>query len=83
MAGGVMTCETPAKCGSGIKAGTRATFTMDFTSGVASLAQQEDVYKSDAAQAGISIAVDAETFNTLLGVASPQNQTVEPLIGEV
>ena len=73
MVGGIMTCETPAKCGAGIKAGTRATFTMDYTSGVASLAQQEDVYKSDAAQAGISITVNAETFDTLLGVAVTTN----------
>jgi peptide/nickel transport system substrate-binding protein len=73
MVGGVMTCETPAKCGSGIKAGTRAAFTMDYTTGTAALAQQEAVYKSDAAQAGISIAIVPESFDTLLGVAVPTN----------
>jgi peptide/nickel transport system substrate-binding protein len=75
MVGGVMTCEDPAKCGSGVKAGTQAKFTMLYTSGVASLAAQEDVYKSDAAQAGISIALQAESFSTLLGVAVPTNKS--------
>jgi peptide/nickel transport system substrate-binding protein len=71
--GGVMTCETPAKCGTGVKAGTQAKFTMDYTSGVAALAEQEDVYKSDAAQAGIQIAVNAESFSALLALAGPKN----------
>ena len=75
MVGGVMTCEDPAKCGSGVKAGTQAKFTMLYTSGVASLAAQEDVYKSDAAQAGISIALQAESFSTLLGVAVSTNKS--------
>ncbi len=75
MVGGVMTCETPALCGSGIKAGTQAKFTMDYTSGVAALQAQEDVYKSDAAQAGISIATQAESFSTLLGVAVSTNKS--------
>jgi peptide/nickel transport system substrate-binding protein len=75
MVGGVMTCETPALCGSGIKAGTQAKFTMDYTSGTAALAAQEQVYKSDAAEAGISIAVTAESFSTLLGVAVPTNKS--------
>jgi peptide/nickel transport system substrate-binding protein len=75
LVGGVMTCEDPAKCGSGVKAGTQAKFTMLYTSGVASLAAQEAVYKSDAALAGISIALQAESFSTLLGVAVPTNKS--------
>jgi len=77
MVGGVMTCETPAKCGSGIKAGTQAKFTFDYTSGDSALTGQEDVYKSDAAQAGISISLNAESFSTLLGVAVPTNPSWE------
>jgi peptide/nickel transport system substrate-binding protein len=75
MVGGIMTCETPALCGSGIKAGTQAKFTMDYTSGVSTLTGQEDVYKSDAAQAGISISLNAESFSTLLGVGVSTNTT--------
>ena len=73
MVGGVMTCETPAKCGAGIKAGTQAKFTMDYTSGSTALAGQVDTYKSDASQAGISIALQAESFSTLLGVGVSTN----------
>jgi peptide/nickel transport system substrate-binding protein len=75
LVGGVMTCETPALCGSGIKAGTQAKFTMDYTSGDTALADQEDVYKSDASQAGISIALQAESFSALLGVGVSTNHT--------
>jgi peptide/nickel transport system substrate-binding protein len=75
MVGGVMTCETPAKCGAGIKAGTQAKFTMDYTSGSTALAGQVDTYKSDASQAGISIALQAESFSTLLGVGVSTNTT--------
>lgn len=75
MVGGVMTCETPAKCGAGIKAGTQAKFTMDYTSGSTALAGQVDTYKSDASQAGISIALQAESFSTLLGVGVSTNPT--------
>jgi peptide/nickel transport system substrate-binding protein len=73
MVNGVMTCETPAKCGSGIKAGMRAAFTMDYATGTAELAQQVAVYKSDAAQAGIAITLVGESFNTILGTAIAQN----------
>jgi peptide/nickel transport system substrate-binding protein len=73
--GGVMTCQTPAKCGAGVKAGTKASFTLDYTSGVSTLTQQEDIYKSDAAQAGIQISVNGESFDTLLGTAVPTNKS--------
>jgi peptide/nickel transport system substrate-binding protein len=75
MVGGVMTCETPAECGSGIKAGTRASFTLDYTTGSTVLAQQEDIYKSDAAQAGIQIAVNGESYNTIIAAAVPTNKS--------
>ncbi len=75
MVGGIMTCETPAKCGAGIKAGTQAKFTLDYTSGSTALAGQVDTYKSDAAQAGISLSINAESFSTLLGVGVSTNPT--------
>jgi peptide/nickel transport system substrate-binding protein len=75
LVGGVMTCETPAKCGGGIKAGAQAKFTMDYTSGTTALADQEDVYKSDAAQAGISLTLEAQSFSALLGLGVSTNPT--------
>jgi peptide/nickel transport system substrate-binding protein len=73
MVGGVMTCETPAECGTGVKAGTQAKFTMLYTSGDTVLAQQEQIYKSDAFEAGISISLQAQSFSALLGLAVPNN----------
>jgi peptide/nickel transport system substrate-binding protein len=73
LVGGVMTCETPAKCGAGIKAGTQAKFTMLYTSGSTALAGQVDTYKSDASEAGISISLQAQSFSTLLGVGVSTN----------
>jgi peptide/nickel transport system substrate-binding protein len=67
MVGGVMTCQTAAKCGTGIAAGTKAAFTMDYSTNLSVLAQIVSIYKSDASLAGISISLVGQTFNTILG----------------
>jgi peptide/nickel transport system substrate-binding protein len=46
---------------------------MDYTTGTAAQEQQEEILKSDAAQAGIDISVDGVSFDTLLGTAVPTN----------
>ena len=70
-AGGVMTCETPAKCGAGIAQGTKLSFTLDYSTGQAAFAQEASVYKSDAAQAGIQISAVGQSFNTIIGESAP------------
>jgi peptide/nickel transport system substrate-binding protein len=77
MVSGVMTCEVPAKCGTGIKKGQTATFTMDYTTGFSSLEQEVEVYKSDASEAGISINLVGESFNSEIGVVNPTNSSWE------
>jgi peptide/nickel transport system substrate-binding protein len=69
--GGVMTCTAPAKCGAGIAKGTQLKFTLDYASG--SVANQETyaTYKSDASQAGMAIKIVGQTFNTIIGEATP------------
>ncbi|MGH3170740.1 MAG: ABC transporter substrate-binding protein [Trebonia sp.] len=69
--GGVMTCETPAKCGTGIAKGRRLAFTMDYSTGVAGFPQEVDVYKSDASKAGISVDTIGETFDAIIGADIP------------
>jgi peptide/nickel transport system substrate-binding protein len=81
MVGGVMTCEVPAKCGAGIAKGTQAKFTYDYTTGFATLAQQIQIYKSDAAKAGIQFSTDALSFNTMLGQINNTNKTWQ--LGEI
>ena len=69
--GGVMTCGDPLKCGSGIKKGQQLKFTILYPTGQASISAMLDVYKSDAANAGIGISLVGQSFNTIIG-ESPQ-----------
>jgi peptide/nickel transport system substrate-binding protein len=73
MVGGVMTCETPSKCGAGIKAGQQFKFTLDYATGEAAFTNQVAIYKSDASKAGIDINIVGQTFNTIIGASVPTN----------
>jgi len=69
--GGVMTCQDPAKCGTGIKQGQQAKFTFNYATGVASSTATWQTYKSDASKAGIDINLVGQTFNTIIGESAP------------
>ncbi|HEY1345217.1 MAG TPA: ABC transporter substrate-binding protein, partial [Streptosporangiaceae bacterium] len=71
MQGGVMTCQDPAKCGTGIKQGQQAKFTFNYSTGNASVTSQWQTYKSDASKAGIDINLVGQTFNTIIGESAP------------
>ena len=71
MQGGVMTCQDPSKCGTGIKQGQQAKFTFVYSTGVASVTQQWQTYKSDASKAGIDINLVGQTFNSIIGESAP------------
>ena len=71
MQGGVMTCQDPSKCGTGIKKGQQAKFTYVYSTGVASTTATWQTYKSDASQAGIDINIVGQTFNTIIGESLP------------
>jgi peptide/nickel transport system substrate-binding protein len=64
--GGVMTCQTPSKCGAGVTAGTKLSFTMDYATGVTYFQQEVSILKSDMAQAGVQINLVPQSFNTIL-----------------
>jgi peptide/nickel transport system substrate-binding protein len=68
---GVMTCSDPAKCGPGIASGTQLKFTLDYATSVAGFPEEVQVYKSDASKAGVIINAVGETFNTIIGAATP------------
>ncbi len=72
---GVMTCTDPAKCGSGIAKGQQLKMTLDYSTGSPTTAQEVQVYKSDAAHAGIAINAIGQTFNTIIGEAVPSNKS--------
>jgi peptide/nickel transport system substrate-binding protein len=69
--GGVMTCETPAKCGTGIAKGTQLKLTMDYATGITTFQDEVANYKSDAAEAGIDINLVPQSFNTIIGQTTP------------
>ena len=67
---GTLTCESAGSgasdCGAGIAKGTQAKFSMDYTSGVSTQEDYVDILKSGLAQAGIQLAPNGQTFDTLL-----------------
>jgi len=69
--GGVMTCQDPAKCGTGITKGQQAKFTYVYSTGQAAVTAQWQTIKSDASQAGIDITIQGQTFNTIIGESAP------------
>jgi peptide/nickel transport system substrate-binding protein len=71
MQGGVMTCQDPAKCGTNIKKGQQLKFTLDYSTGIAAFTQEAAVYKSDASKAGIAVNIVGQSFNTIIGEATP------------
>jgi peptide/nickel transport system substrate-binding protein len=69
--GGVMTCQDPAKCGTGITAGEQLKLTFDYSTGVTASTDQWQVYKSDASQVGIDITLEGQTFDAIIGESAP------------
>jgi peptide/nickel transport system substrate-binding protein len=71
MSGGVMTCQDPAKCGTGIKKGQQLKFTFVYSTGVAAATAMWQAIKSDASKAGIDINLVGQSFNTIIGEGAP------------
>jgi peptide/nickel transport system substrate-binding protein len=71
MSGGVMTCQDPAKCGTGIKKGQQLKFTFNYSTGVAAATAMWQAIKSDASKAGIAINLVGQSFNTIIGESAP------------
>jgi peptide/nickel transport system substrate-binding protein len=69
--GGVMTCQDPAKCGTGITKGQQAKFTFVYSTGVAATTAMWQAIKSDASRAGIDINLVGQSFNTIIGESAP------------
>jgi peptide/nickel transport system substrate-binding protein len=73
--GGTDVCTKPGtasdECGAGISSGQKLQFTLDYSTGQAEFAQEADVYKSDAAQAGIQISIVGQSFDTIIGETTP------------
>jgi peptide/nickel transport system substrate-binding protein len=71
MVGGVMTCQDPAKCGTGIPKGQQLKLTYLYSTGNAAAAATWQAYKSDASTVGIDINIVGQSFNTIIGQSAP------------
>jgi peptide/nickel transport system substrate-binding protein len=69
--GGVMTCQDPAKCGTGIPKGQQMKLTYVYSTGQAAVTAMWQTYKSDASLAGIDINIVGQSFNSIVGEAAP------------
>jgi peptide/nickel transport system substrate-binding protein len=67
LAGGVLTCSAPAKCGAGVAAGTKLSLTLDYPAGAAYAQQEAAILKSDFAQAGVRLRLVAQSPDTIGG----------------
>jgi peptide/nickel transport system substrate-binding protein len=69
--GGVSACQDPgtgaAQCGAGIAAGQRLAFQLEYSSGTATTDEENAAIQSSEEQAGISLTLKPEPFNTLIG----------------
>jgi peptide/nickel transport system substrate-binding protein len=74
---GVMTCQDPSKCGPGVAKGLQLKLNFDYSSGSTVFTQEAEIYKSDAAKAGIVLNTSAKSFNTVIGEAVPTNTSWE------
>jgi peptide/nickel transport system substrate-binding protein len=69
--GGIMTCQDPAKCGTGIPKGQQLKLTYIYSTGNAAAAATWQAYKSDASTVGIDINIVGQSFNTIIGQSAP------------
>ncbi|WP_329139204.1 peptide ABC transporter substrate-binding protein [Streptomyces sp. NBC_01476] len=83
--GGTTTCRSPgsgpSQCGAGIKAGQALTFQLIYSSGRATTDEQNAAIKSSEAQAGITINLKSEPFNTLVSTMGTCTAASHPAAG--
>jgi peptide/nickel transport system substrate-binding protein len=80
---GTDTCQhpgtSPGDCGAGITAGEPLEFQLMFTSGIASMDQQNAAIQSSEAQGGVKIILKAEPFNTIVSTTGYCNAQSHPV----
>jgi peptide/nickel transport system substrate-binding protein len=69
--GGTTTCETPAKCGSGISKGEGISVPIDYQGGVPVVANEMNDLASNAKRVGINISLTTHPFDSVVAEATP------------
>ena len=79
---GTTVCQSPgtgaAQCGAGITAGEPLTFQLIYSSGNAASDEEQAAIQSSEAQAGITVNLKSEPFNTLISVMNFCNAASHP-----
>jgi peptide/nickel transport system substrate-binding protein len=71
MQGGVMTCQDPSKCGTGIKQGEQLKLTFTYSTGVAAATATYEAIKSEESSVGIDVTLVGQSFDTIIGESAP------------
>jgi peptide/nickel transport system substrate-binding protein len=69
--GGVMTCQDPSKCGTGITKGEQLKLTFNYATGIAAATASYETIKSEESQVGIDVTLIGQSFNTIIGQSAP------------
>jgi len=68
---GVMTCQDPSKCGTGITKGEQLKLTFVYSTGVAAATATWQAIKSEESQVGIDVTLVGQSFDTIVGESAP------------
>jgi peptide/nickel transport system substrate-binding protein len=68
---GVMTCQDPSKCGTGITKGEQLKFTFLYATGIAAATATYETIKSEESQVGIDVTLVGQSFDTIIGQSLP------------
>jgi peptide/nickel transport system substrate-binding protein len=71
MQGGVMTCQDPAKCGTGIKQDQPLKLTFTYSTGIAAATATYQAIKSEESSVGIDVTLVGQSFDTIIGESAP------------
>jgi peptide/nickel transport system substrate-binding protein len=71
MVGGVMTCQDPSKCGTGITKGQQLKLTFVYSTGIAAATATWQAIKSEESSVGVDVSLVGQSFDTIIGESAP------------
>jgi peptide/nickel transport system substrate-binding protein len=69
--GGVMTCQDPSKCGTGITKGEQLKLTYIYATGIAAATATYQTVKSEESSIGIDVTLVGQTFDSIISESAP------------
>ena len=69
--GGVMTCQDPSKCGTGITKGEQLKMTFVYSTGITAATATYQTIKSEESQIGIDVTLVGQSFDSIIGESLP------------